>query len=253
MRRFAISLAATLIAFNLALATVSAAPQFALGFAALASQIPSVVGQPVEAEHYGPNGDSLQRTTTGLMVWRKADNWTAFTNGARTWVNGPFGVMERANDERFSWEGVAPPSATSGGPTATAEQTALDMINGSRQALGVPPVVMDEAIRQVARAHAADMAARNYFGHYTPEGASPFDQMRSAGIAFGTAAENIGWGQGYANPTDSVRANHDVMMAETPPNDGHRRNILNPALHRVGIGVAQAPDGKVYYVCDFAD
>jgi hypothetical protein len=38
------------------------------------------------------------------MAWRKADNWTAFTNGSRTWVNGPFGVMERDNEERFDWE-----------------------------------------------------------------------------------------------------------------------------------------------------
>ncbi len=80
--------------------------QFKLGFKALADQIPNVVGQPIEEEHYGPNGDSLQRTTTGLMVWRKADNWTAFTNGARTWINGPFGVQERGNDERFDWEGA---------------------------------------------------------------------------------------------------------------------------------------------------
>ncbi len=78
---------------------------FKLGFKALAAQIPSVAGQPTEEEHYGPNGDSLQQTTRGLMVWRKADNWTAFTNGARTWVNGPFGVKERSNDERFPWEG----------------------------------------------------------------------------------------------------------------------------------------------------
>lgn len=75
-----------------------------LGFAALGSQIPSYAGQPVEDEHYGPNGDSLQQTTSGLMVWRKADNWTAFTNGGLTWVNGPNGVQVRPNDQRFSWE-----------------------------------------------------------------------------------------------------------------------------------------------------
>lgn len=78
--------------------------EFKLGFSALASQVPNVVGQPLEEEHYGPNGDSLQRTTTGLMVWRKADNWTAFTNGFRTWVNGPLGLQERPNPERFNWE-----------------------------------------------------------------------------------------------------------------------------------------------------
>ncbi len=82
----------------------AAPPAFKLGFATLASLIPDIVGQPVENEHYGANGDSLQQTTTGLMVWRKADNWTAFTNGSMTWVNGPYGVMERGNNERFDWE-----------------------------------------------------------------------------------------------------------------------------------------------------
>ncbi|MHB1162140.1 MAG: endo-1,3-alpha-glucanase family glycosylhydrolase [Chloroflexota bacterium] len=78
---------------------------FKLGFKALADQITRIAGQPLEEEHYGANGDSLQQTTTGLMVWRKADNWTAFTNGARSWVNGPYGVRERGNEERFPWEG----------------------------------------------------------------------------------------------------------------------------------------------------
>lgn len=79
-------------------------PRFTLGFKTLADAIPNVVGQSLEDEHYAANGDSLQRTTTGLMVWRKADNWTAFTDGSRTWVNGPYGIMVRGNDERFDWE-----------------------------------------------------------------------------------------------------------------------------------------------------
>ncbi len=84
--------------------------EFKLGFQLLADQIPEVVGEPLEAEHYNPaNGDSIQQTSTGLMVWRKADNWTAFTNGSRAWVSGPYGVQERANEERFKWEDL--PSA----------------------------------------------------------------------------------------------------------------------------------------------
>ena len=79
-------------------------PEFKLGFAALADQIREVVGMPLENEHYGANGDSLQRTTTGLMVWRKADNWTAFTNGYMTWINGPLGLQSRLNTDRFDWE-----------------------------------------------------------------------------------------------------------------------------------------------------
>ena len=38
------------------------------------------------------------------MVWRKADNFTAFTDGYRTWVNGPDGLQQRLNSQRFAWE-----------------------------------------------------------------------------------------------------------------------------------------------------
>ena len=58
---------------------------------------------------YGANGDSLQHTTGGLLVWRKADGWTTFTDGYRTWVNGPFGIQERLNSQRFPWEAGAGP------------------------------------------------------------------------------------------------------------------------------------------------
>jgi hypothetical protein len=79
--------------------------QFVLGFATLASLIPQNVGQCLENEHHNPtNGDALQTTTGGLLVWRKADNFTAFTDGFRTWVNGPFGLQMRLNSQRFFWE-----------------------------------------------------------------------------------------------------------------------------------------------------
>jgi len=41
------------------------------------------------------------------MAWRKADNWTAFTNGYLTWINGPTGLVNRLNTDRFSWEAPA--------------------------------------------------------------------------------------------------------------------------------------------------
>src|SRR5213076_449044 len=78
---------------------------FTLGFAALRAVIGDVGGSCAENERHNPeNGDALQQTTRGLMVWRKSDNFTAFTDGARTWVNGPQGLQQRANSERFSWE-----------------------------------------------------------------------------------------------------------------------------------------------------
>jgi hypothetical protein len=78
---------------------------FTLGFAALQRLIPSTVGACLENERHDPaSGDALQRTTNGMLVWRKADNFTAFTDGYRTWVAGPFGLQQRLNGQRFPWE-----------------------------------------------------------------------------------------------------------------------------------------------------
>jgi hypothetical protein len=74
------------------------------GFAELAEVIPDLVGECTGNEQHTVNGDGVQVTTGGLLVWRKSDNWTAFTDGFNTWINGPGGVVERPNDQRFEWE-----------------------------------------------------------------------------------------------------------------------------------------------------
>ena len=79
--------------------------EFRLGFKALRDLIGhDIVGECLENEFYNAIGDSNQHTTGGLMAWRKADNWTAFTDGYRTWINGPNGLEQRLNTERFPWE-----------------------------------------------------------------------------------------------------------------------------------------------------
>ncbi|MGI8916717.1 MAG: Kelch repeat-containing protein [Chloroflexota bacterium] len=79
--------------------------RFILGFQTLHDAIPSIVGDCLDSEQHNPaNGDALQHTTKGLLVWRKADNFTAFTDGYHTWVNGPSGIHERLNTQRFPWE-----------------------------------------------------------------------------------------------------------------------------------------------------
>jgi plastocyanin len=78
---------------------------FVLGFKALHDMIPDVVGDCTANETHNPqNGDGLQTTARGLLVYRKADNWTAFTNGSMTWINGPCGLQSRPNDQTFPWE-----------------------------------------------------------------------------------------------------------------------------------------------------
>ena len=100
-----VALAMALVAPGVAPTANAADCRYVLGFAALHALIPKAVGQCLEDEQHNPtNGDGLQHTTGGLLVWRKADNWTAFTDGYHTWVNGPKGLEYRLNTQRFAWE-----------------------------------------------------------------------------------------------------------------------------------------------------
>ena len=111
-------------------------------------------------------------------------------------------------------------------PRPDLEQQMLDLVNQERQAAGLPPVAPDPELTEVARKHSADMFARGYFAHDTPEGLTPFDRMRAANVRFLTAGENLALA-----PTITVA--HNGLM-NSP---GHRANILRPQFGRLGIGV----------------
>jgi hypothetical protein len=101
----AIVLSTTLIPLPNQDSAAAATCTYVLGFRALHDLIPDRVGECRTDEYHNPlNGDGLQETAGGLLVWRKADNWTAFTDGYRTWVNGPNGLQGRLNTQRFPWE-----------------------------------------------------------------------------------------------------------------------------------------------------
>jgi uncharacterized protein YkwD/uncharacterized membrane protein required for colicin V production len=111
-------------------------------------------------------------------------------------------------------------------PRPDLEKRMLDMVNQERAAAGLRPLAPDPELTEVARKHSADMFARGYFAHDTPEGLSPFDRMRAASVQFLTAGENLALA-----PTLPVA--HTGLM-NSP---GHRENILRPQFGRVGIGI----------------
>lgn len=110
-------------------------------------------------------------------------------------------------------------------PDPEAEEEMLRLVNEERTAQGLEPLLMDEQLRAVARAHARDMFKRGYFSHYSPEGSSPFDRMRAAGIQYLSAGENL-----------ALAPTVEVAHAGLMNSPGHRRNILSPDFRRVGIG-----------------
>jgi uncharacterized protein YkwD len=111
-------------------------------------------------------------------------------------------------------------------PRPDLEARMLQLVNRERIAAGLRPLAPDPELTEVARRHSADMFARGYFAHNTPEGRDPFDRMHEANVRFLTAGENLALA-----PTLEI-AHRGLMNSP-----GHRANILNPDFGRVGIGI----------------
>jgi len=127
-------------------------------------------------------------------------------------------------------------------PRPDLEARMLEMVNAERVASGLEPLAPDPALTEVARRHSADMFARGYFSHATPEGRSPFDRIKEGGITFRTAGENLALA-----PTLSVA--HEGLM-NSP---GHRANILRPQFGRVGIGILDGGSRGLMATQNFRD
>jgi len=127
---------------------------------------------------------------------------------------------------------------TSSGASAI-ENATLSMINAERGKKGLAPLVMRDDLHRVARAHSEDMAARDFHDHTNPDGESPWDRMRAAGITFSSSAENIAWND---HPDQAAVAVRSWMESR-----GHRDNILNGGYTLTGLGVASDGAGGAYF------
>ncbi|MCC7540465.1 MAG: hypothetical protein IT379_29885 [Deltaproteobacteria bacterium] len=134
----------------------------------------------------------------------------------------------------------APPPSTGCGNAI--EQEELALTNMARASSGLGPLECDPLLTEVARAHSQDMCDRGYFDHTSLDGRSPFDRMRDAGVRYGTAGENIAWGQ---RTPDEV---HDAWMNSS----GHRANILGGDYNRIGIGYVEC-GGMPLWTQNFTD
>lgn len=115
------------------------------------------------------------------------------------------------------------------------EQELLKLINEQRAAYGLSALKFDAELQRVAKIKAQDLVNNNYFSHNSPTYGSPFDMMKSFGIKYKTAGENIA---GNSTLKGAVTA---WMNSQ-----GHRDNILSNAYNYTGIGVVESPVyGKV--------
>ena len=122
----------------------------------------------------------------------------------------------------------------------TGRNDLLPLINEERVAAGASELALDPCLGEAAQHWSESMAwLRTSGSAHNPDLNA---DMRACGMR--GWAENVarGWGS-----EPDVRDVMDRWLASP----GHHRNLMNPDLTHIGIGVASNGDGQWYYVLDF--
>jgi len=104
----------------------------------------------------------------------------------------------------------------------------VDLANRNREAAGLSPLTLNPDLTKAAELKASDMAAKSYFAHVSPEGATPWQWFSRAGYNYLYAGENLA-----VNFSESVDVDNAWMASPT-----HRENILRPEFSEIGIALA---------------
>jgi uncharacterized protein YkwD len=104
----------------------------------------------------------------------------------------------------------------------------LQWTNVQRQAAGLPSLMRNSVLDQIAQRKVQDMFAHQYFEHVSPAGLDVGDLAEYAGYAFIAVGENLALGN-YASDQALVQAWMD--------SSGHRENILGARYEEIGIAV----------------
>ena len=158
-------------------------------------------------------------------------------------------------------DSAAPSPVTSPGLAGSQQGTPADqvlaVINQARGAAGLPAYAITSGLDLSATRHNTVMASGCGLSHQCPDEASLGARETAAGVTWTSAGENIGEGgpvpgSPAAIGQMAVTLTQD-MLAEKPPDDGHRLNILSSAFHHIGIAVYRDGSGTVWMTQDFSN
>lgn len=105
----------------------------------------------------------------------------------------------------------------------------IDETNEERREEGMQELRVSPVLEQAALLKAQDMASKEYFAHYTPDGRTPWDFFRDVGYSYIYAGENLAVNFKYSSSVTRAWMN----------SPSHRANILNDNFTEIGIAAAE--------------
>lgn len=122
-------------------------------------------------------------------------------------------------------------------------ERALETVNNTRVASGLAPVVLDPALVSAADGHSRSMAEQRRAWHFGPDGSSPMDRARRAGFVGVVQGELVS--ETYESEVQAI--------ATWMGTSSQRAILLNSTARRMGIGVYQEPNNKLWWTLTVAD
>lgn len=134
---------------------------------------------------------------------------------------------------------TTPATAAAAGRYGERVSRIFDLVNAERRRRGLPALVFNAQLDQMATIQAQNMAHFQKMAHVIPEASLPTmgDRARHVGYPFGRLAENVALGYPDA----------ETVVQGWMTSKGHRANILNPDVVETGIAIARSSSGGLYY------
>ena len=148
-------------------------------------------------------------------------------------------------------------------PPSEAERLGIDLNEGlAAETLSsdpVQPLACSAKLLEAARLHSLHMLQDQFIAHISPGGSTPADRLETVDYPYALQSENLAFYYD-AEPMTSIdialKAHDDLFVDSQVSDRGHRRNILNPDLREVGLGIAMGPlnpyPHAALFTCDFA-
>ncbi|WP_144542666.1 SafA/ExsA family spore coat assembly protein [Cytobacillus oceanisediminis] len=172
--------------------------------------------------HYDAKASTVHTVQSGDTMWKIALKYQV---GVHEIIN----ANRQISNPNFIYPGQKVNIPTLSKTTVSVEEQVVQLVNQERAKYGLKPLKSNWELARVARYKSQDMINKRYFDHNSPTYGSPFDMMKSFGITYRTAGENIAAGQ--KTPQEVVKA---WMNSE-----GHRKNILSANYTEIGVGYTQ--------------
>ncbi len=186
------------------------------------------------------NNTSTYKVMAGDTMWHIAKNYGVS-------LNELLSANPKITNSSFVYPGqIINIPKTTNVPSGSDDMKSLEtevirLVNVERAKVGQPALTENSEVSNVARTKSKDFVNNNYFSHTSPTYGSPFDMLKSFGINFTAAGENIASGQRTAAE----------VMNSWMNSSGHRANILNSSYNQIGVGVAKDSKGNLYWTQTF--